>query len=479
MRSWISGSCFRSMGCNPLPVRRLTSSSQRCLRRFCRHPPPANGHRQRRTAAIPGATANASRKVTRRWPRTSVVYRAARSVLESLRRVKLPACTQCEPPARVPTTPYYRTIAWAATALAGSSPPQPPAGRSPCPPVSQPSTTSPYRSGASSQLKCPAGSRWRRLRGSRSCRNSALTAGTNSSSRPPTISTGDSIPCVGLKIVSANLRRQGPAGNGVEHRAEDLLRVDLTVAVEVGGLDDVLQRARYPQRNRGTTAADRQTVHQLRVGCRREQRRCRADVGADKVHRSQLPLLDQPHKEPTHRPRRQQIQTSLGLSEPRQVDRHQVEVFGQAVPHLAECEQALRPGICQHDRVVHFLTSLRVANPQAIGCAERCLYRRHALNPPWSPSALALAEAPPGTVRPERQPPPRMRRVVSAISAFRYAWPSMPQPPSDASEISTHVRSANVGSPAAAVTISVISLTTPSFLSRSSTPAGVNTLMRT
>src|SRR6266496_1215789 len=143
MRSWISGSCFRSMGCNPLPVRRLTSSSQRCLRRFCRHPPPANGHRQRRTAAIPGATANASRKVTRRWPRTSVVYRAARSVLESLRRVKLPACTQCEPPARVPTTPYYRTIAWAATALAGSSPPQPPAGRSPCPPVSQPSTTSP------------------------------------------------------------------------------------------------------------------------------------------------------------------------------------------------------------------------------------------------------------------------------------------------------------------------------------------------
>ncbi len=27
MRSWISGSCFRSIGCNPLPVRRLTSSS--------------------------------------------------------------------------------------------------------------------------------------------------------------------------------------------------------------------------------------------------------------------------------------------------------------------------------------------------------------------------------------------------------------------------------------------------------------------
>src|SRR6266508_6797337 len=51
--------------------------------------------------------------------------------------------------------------------------------------------------------------------------------------------TRRSIPCVGLKIVSANLRRQGPAGNGVEHRAEDLLRVDLTVAVEVGGLDDV------------------------------------------------------------------------------------------------------------------------------------------------------------------------------------------------------------------------------------------------
>ncbi len=55
------------------------------------------------------------------------------------------------------------------------------------------------------------------------------------------------------------------------------------------------------------------------------------------------------------------------------------------------------------------------------------------------------------------------RRAVSAISAFVYACPSIPQPPSGASLMSTHVRSASPGSPAAAATISVISLTTPSF----------------
>jgi signal transduction protein with GAF and PtsI domain len=51
----------------------------------------------------------------------------------------------------------------------------------------------------------------------------------------------------------------------------------------------------------------------------------------------------------------------------------------------------------------------------------------------------------------------------------------MPQPPSGASEISTQVRSATDGSPAAAATISVISLTTPSFFSRSRIPTGVRT----
>ncbi|MEP7025135.1 MAG: hypothetical protein ABJB47_15345 [Actinomycetota bacterium] len=45
--------------------------------------------------------------------------------------------------------------------------------------------------------------------------------------------------------------------------------------------------------------------------------------------------------------------------------------------------------------------------------------------------------------------------------------------------ISTQVRSVRLGSPAAAATISVISLTTPSCLARSSTPTGVSTWTRT
>ncbi len=77
------------------------------------------------------------------------------------------------------------------------------------------------------------------------------------------------------------------------------------------------------------------------------------------------------------------------------------------------------------------------------------------------------------------QPPARILRAVWAISALVNACPAMPQPPSGASEISTQVRSASDGSPAAVAVISVISRTTPSFLSRSSTPAGVSTAIRT
>ncbi len=77
------------------------------------------------------------------------------------------------------------------------------------------------------------------------------------------------------------------------------------------------------------------------------------------------------------------------------------------------------------------------------------------------------------------QPPARILRAVWAISALVNACPAMPQPPSGASEISTQVRSASDGSPAAAAVISVISRTTPSFLSRSSTPTGVSTAIRT
>src|SRR2546425_11091458 len=60
-------------------------------------------------------------------------------------------------------------------------------------------------------------------------------------------------------------------------------------------------------------------------------------------------------------------------------------------------------------------------------------------------------------------------RAKATMSALVFAWPSMPQPPSGDSVISTQVRSTRLGSPAAATTMSVSSLTTPSCFARSST----------
>src|SRR2546425_9774312 len=70
-------------------------------------------------------------------------------------------------------------------------------------------------------------------------------------------------------------------------------------------------------------------------------------------------------------------------------------------------------------------------------------------------------------------------RAEATMSALVLAWPSIPQPPSGDSVMSTQVRPARFGSSAAAATISVSSLTTPSCLSRSSTLIGVSTWTRT
>src|SRR6201995_5754753 len=52
-------------------------------------------------------------------------------------------------------------------------------------------------------------------------------------------------------------------------------------------------------------------------------------------------------------------------------------------------------------------------------------------------------------------------RAAWARSPAVFAWPATPQPPSGDSVRSTHVRWSRLGSPAAAATISVSSLTTP------------------
>src|SRR6266404_5196465 len=71
------------------------------------------------------------------------------------------------------------------------------------------------------------------------------------------------------------------------------------------------------------------------------------------------------------------------------------------------------------------------------------------------------------------------RRAAATMSAPVLACPWRPQPPSGDSVIKTQVRSVSRGSPAAAATMSVSSLTTPSCLSRSRTPTGVSTCTRT
>jgi hypothetical protein len=62
------------------------------------------------------------------------------------------------------------------------------------------------------------------------------------------------------------------------------------------------------------------------------------------VHRTQVPLHHQLQKECPHGGRREQVELTFGLTEPREVDRHEVELSGQSIPNLSEGEHALGPG---------------------------------------------------------------------------------------------------------------------------------------
>ena len=68
-----------------------------------------------------------------------------------------------------------------------------------------------------------------------------------------------------------------------------------------------------------------------------------------------------PNDELAHRARREQLIASLGTTEPRQVDRHQVRLLGESRPGRLEREQALRPGAQQEGVIV----------PVALGEADR------------------------------------------------------------------------------------------------------------
>ena len=70
-----------------------------------------------------------------------------------------------------------------------------------------------------------------------------------------------------------------------------------------------------------------------------------------------------------HGPRRHQASSALGLTEPRQVDRHQVGVLGEPRPRRLEREQALRPR-AQQEGVVVPLLALGEADRQPIDGPE-------------------------------------------------------------------------------------------------------------
>src|SRR6266446_6058267 len=76
-------------------------------------------------------------------------------------------------------------------------------------------------------------------------------------------------------------------------------------------------------------------------------------------------------EECTHRLGREEIQSTIRLSEPWQVDCDHVKSLGEAPPNLAEGQQALRPGGGQHDRLAHATARLGVPDPDAIRNPKR------------------------------------------------------------------------------------------------------------
>src|SRR5579883_3233773 len=59
------------------------------------------------------------------------------------------------------------------------------------------------------------------------------------------------------------------------------------------------------------------------------------------------------------------------MTEPRQIDRHQVGVFGQSRPDRLEREQALRPG-AQQEGVIVAIRAFGEANRQSVDGPELC-----------------------------------------------------------------------------------------------------------
>ena len=110
----------------------------------------------------------------------------------------------------------------------------------------------------------------------------------------------------------------------------------------------------------------------MRSRRRGEQRRTGADVGTDDVRELEPERVGDTNHELAHRPRREQRVAALGMTEPRQVDRHQMRVLGEPQPGRLEREQTLRPWAQQQGVIVAIL-ALREADRQPVDRPELCL----------------------------------------------------------------------------------------------------------
>jgi len=142
-----------------------------------------------------------------------------------------------------------------------------------------------------------------------------------------------------------------------------------SVLLEIGGFDPVLQHPGQLERIRGATTSDHEAPQAARMRGRGEQRSTGADVGADDMWVLEPERVGDFDDEIPHRAWGKQRIAALGMTEPRQVDRYQVRLFGKARPRRLERQQALGPWAQQQGVIVPVL-ALRESDGQPVDGPE-------------------------------------------------------------------------------------------------------------
>ena len=157
----------------------------------------------------------------------------------------------------------------------------------------------------------------------------------------------EAVALVGGEVVLADPVRKRVPLDAAQRPSDDLARVSGAVALEIGSFDPLLQPASQLQRDRRPSAAHDEAAQTPGTQRRGEEQRRGADVGTDGVRVLEPERVGRTDHELAHRPGGEQRVATFGVAEPRQIDRHQVRVFGESRPDRLEGEQALRPGTQQ------------------------------------------------------------------------------------------------------------------------------------